>query len=179
MASPFEADGGEQFRAVAKQLRAAADKELTKQLYRALNVGAEPMKESIRKNFATKLPQGGGRGRRSTRKLKSGGIRKGSLRAPESLAARAARATVSVKGRSGRNPAVTITARTSAGKSIDLKALDAGTVRHPTFGHGPWKAQAVTPNLFTDGVEEKLPEVQKEILKGLDNITAMLSGRGT
>jgi hypothetical protein len=178
MASPFEVDGGEQFRAAAKRLRAAGDKELTKELYRALNVGAEPMKESIRKNFATKLPRGGGRGRRATRKLKGGGVSKGRLRAPESLAARAASAGISVKGRAGRNPAVYVTAKTSSGKTIDLKALDAGYVRHPTFGHDPWRVQAVTPNTFTDGVEEKLPGVQKEILKALDNITAMLSGRG-
>ena len=172
------ADGGEQFRAVARQLREIGDKDLTRSLYRALNTGAQPMKDDIRRNFATKLPQGGGRGRRGKGRLRKDGTRaRGSLRAPESLAARAARATISVKGRSGRNPSVAVTARTSRGKSIDLQALEAGTVRHPTFGHAPWKAQAVTPHTFTTGVEKNLPGVQDAIGRELDAISERLAKR--
>lgn len=187
--------GAEQFRDVAKQLRAAGDKDLTRELYAALNRGADPMKEAIRTNFASRLPQGGGRGARRTRKVKTGAtltnavsgkthavkiVRKGGMKASESLAKRAAGATISVKGTAGRNPKVTITARTKAGKSIDLKALDAGNVRHPIFGNRrKWVSQTVTPNTFSDGVESNLDGVRDEILRALDAMTAKLAtGKG-
>lgn len=187
----LSAKGAEQFKAVAKQLRAAGDKDLTRELYAALNRGAEPMKAAIRENFATRLPKSGGRGSRRIRKVKTGKtitnavsgkthavkeIKRGGLKASQSLADRAAGATITIKGRAGRDPKVTITARTKAGKSIDLKALDAGTVRHPVFGHlTRWVTQSVSAKTFSDGVEENLDGVRDEILKALDALTARLA----
>jgi hypothetical protein len=61
-----------------------------------------------------------------------------------------ARITSSIRT-SGNSAGVKIKGgRNSRGGRSDLKAIDAGQVRHPTWGHRPWSAQAVRAGFFTD-----------------------------
>lgn len=183
--------GGQQFQAIAKTLRQVADKDLSREFYSAMQSGARPAIESVRLQFLFRLPAGGGGGKRSYRSRKTGQTltnavsgkthaiktrKAGALKKSESLAQRAAGANIRVVGKSGgANPRVEIVAKAGR-KRIDLKAINEGNVRHPTFGHRDrWVSQSVPAGTFDQGVENKLDEVQKAILAALDNITAKLT----
>jgi len=189
----LEGQGAEKFAAVARQLREEADKNLTREFYAALTKGAQPMVESIREQFRSKLPHSGG-GKRQYRKKRTGAtitnavsgkehavkirVAKG-LKQSESLATRAAQANITIRGKGGTDPQVNITARAKGRKRIDLRNLNAGSVRHPVFGHRDrWQPQNVPADTFTDGVEGKMDGVTEAVLQVLDDMTRRLSAGG-
>ena len=53
---------------------------------------------------------------------------------------------------------------------FDLRSLNRGRLRHPTYGHGPWVSQAVEPGFFTDPIEADLPRLQQGVVKAIDDI---------
>lgn len=149
MVADIRVDGVEHFAQVARALRAAGAKDLRRELYRGLNRATKPLKDAAKANAAT-LPQRGG------------------------LAGRVQRARFSTKGRAGRNPSVSIVAKDAKSRSVDLRALDAGTVRHPTFGHRPWVSQPVTPGWFSKPMEAGADDVAREVLAAVDAVAAKL-----
>lgn len=75
------------------------------------------------------------------------------------LGAWVSRLSITVKFKlSGRRTGITLTGgRNSLGARSDMRAIDRGRVRAPTFGHrgrGAWHTQAVHTGFFTDPVEE-------------------------
>ena len=74
------------------------------------------------------------------------------------LGAWAARSTLSLRiTYTGRSAGIRVRGARKSGKGkADLTGLDAGRVRHPSWGRrarGDWHAQAVTPRVFTDSVD--------------------------
>jgi hypothetical protein len=51
----------------------------------------------------------------------------------------------------------------------DTRSIDAGATRHPTFGHDPWKLQALPSGFFTDGALSELPEFRDGVIRALGN----------
>jgi hypothetical protein len=139
--------GLERFARLSKDLRQAGAKELRRELYRGLQRAAKPLIADA-KVSARSLPHRGG------------------------LADRAARARFRVKARAGRTPSISIVAADAKGRSVDLDALDRGTVRHPTFGHRPWVAQQVRPEWFTRPMVNGSPQVRDEMLRAVDDVAA-------
>lgn len=58
--SDFKVTGADAFAKVARDLKAAGDKKLQRDLYRGLERAAKPIKRDIQQAAATKLPQRGG-----------------------------------------------------------------------------------------------------------------------
>lgn len=127
--------GSEGIAAVAAACRRVGrDRTIVNTMVKEIRQGIPPIRTSIRDNIVEELPHKGGLG-----------VWVAKARITAKIRRAAASAGVAVR-----------VSRTSAsGKRTDLKRIDAGTVRHPTFGHKPWRAQTVNPNSITDGVTEE------------------------
>ena len=143
-------EGADKVAALAKALKQVGDKELSRELYKALNRSTKPLKEAAKESADARLPRGGGLNRR------------------------VAKARMSTRRRGGRNPGVRIVAK---GRAAAL--LDTGRVNHPVFGdRGAWVNGQRVPEArdwFTQPMEEGAPEVRKELVRALDEIARKLA----
>jgi hypothetical protein len=143
----LEISGGtEELAALAKRLHAAgsAGQGIRKNIRSSIRVAAKPLGRFIAVSAGRSLPQRGG------------------------LGYHIAGATASV---TGGVSAAGVSARLSLrDKGYDLKSIDRGRLRHPTFGRrGPddWKDQTVKADTFTDAFKQGAPAIRTEIEKGL------------
>ena len=196
------------FGRLAQDLKAAADKDLTKALYKRLYDASFPIQDAATQGAGASLPKGGGMAVRKTRLRKTGTvfidtgnyahgipggghpfvtrerIRLKSTRPPESLAQRVVQAKWSVKGGGGkRSPSIRLTARGRAGHPIDLRTLDAGRVNHPVFATGPrgtwkWASQSVPQGWFSNPVAEHKDDVRDACMKAVEDVTELLRSKG-
>lgn len=146
----FEVRGAEKFERVAKALRQAGDKELRKELYAGINRATKPLRANARKSAEKNLP-------------KAGGLNK-----------RVARARMSTRRVTGKNPGVKIVA-----KGMDqLGLMDRGMVRHPVYGNRKkWVNQPIpdAEGWFTQPMEDGKPQAQREIVHSLDDVAKKLA----
>jgi hypothetical protein len=146
----LEITGAEKFAVVARALKQAGDKELSKELYAALNRSTKSPRQAARERADERLPRRGGLNRR------------------------VARARLSTRRAAGKNPGVKIVA-----KGLDqLARIDAeGKVRHPTPKGGKWVDQDI-PNArgwFTEPMQAAAPEVRRELVRALDEVARKLA----
>lgn len=66
---------------------------------------------------------------------------------------------------SGRNIAVSI--RAANRQKDSLKGLDAGTLRHPVYGHGPWMTQSVPRGAFSGAFQAGAPQVRDRLRRAV------------
>lgn len=146
--------GWESLAAVARDLKAAGSESrgLKNELQRALRKAGTPLREEAKAAALEELPQSGG------------------------LAEYVATETkFAVRTRLSRNPSVRIVGTHK--KNVDLDSLDRGRIRHLTFGHRPWRDQAIPPGWFSDRMEEVADtKVRADILDAVDIMAAKLSG---
>lgn len=141
------ADSSAQFREAAKALNEAADKGLRREVYAGFRKAAKPLGERMISQGAAEMPHHGG------------------------LAARiAASKLAQSNSTTGRNPSITLSLRSREG--YDLKAMDAGILRHPVFGR--WlagvKPQRLRPGAFTRPFEAGADGVRKEVIAALNRV---------
>lgn len=134
--------GADDLAALSKRLREAGNKDLRRELFRGIQRTTKPVRLAMSAHAGRVLPQRGG------------------------LAAKMARSRFSTKTRTGRNPGVVIAVR----NPIDVRSIDRGRVRHLTFGHRPWKDQAVAPGAFTEPFEDAAPVVRRELLGAMAEV---------
>lgn len=146
----LEIRGAEKFDRVARELKRVGDKELRKELYKALNRATKPMRAEAKKSGQQNLPRAGG------------------------LNKKVGRARLSTKRSAGKNPGVKIVA-----KGMDqLGLMDRGFVRHPVYGNRRrWVTQPIpdAEGWFTTPMEEGKPAAQREIVESLDDIAKKLA----
>lgn len=146
----FEVRGAEKFEKVAKALKTAGDKELRKELYSAINRATKPLRANAKKSAERNLP-------------KAGGLNK-----------RVARARMSARRSTGRNPGVKIVAKGME----QLALMDQGMVRHPVYGNRKrWVNQPIpdAEGWFSKPMEDGKPEAQREIVHALDDVAKKLA----
>ncbi len=154
----IEVVGVEQLAQVARDLKAAGDRDLRKELFRGIQRGARPLKAIAKQAALDELPQSGG------------------------LAERVANAKFSVNVRLGvRNPSIRIVGRgqvgSVTGNVYDLNSMDRGRIRHMTYGHSPWRDQAIKPGWFSDRMELAADTgVRAEILSACTVVANKLGG---
>lgn len=149
--------GADELARVAAALKKAGDRELSKQLGKAVTASVKPAKKRVKSSTTEYLGQRGG------------------------LAKRVSKTTLSHKTRkSGRSPRVTVLAKPGHKTLRDPYRVDRGRIKHPVFGmahsRANWVFQDVRPGWFTTPMRESAPEAQKEILRALDELARRIEG---
>ena len=148
-------EGSSEFFELASWLRAAnaEDKGLARRIRKGLREAAKPLAAEAKDALADAMPSRGGL---------SGIIRD----------ARPGVATSAGGSRLARVEAVV------RSPGHDLASMDAGTLRHPTFGRKPWVSQSVRAGAakaaFEDGMPRVRAEVQQEVSRLLADIAAKI-----
>lgn len=127
-------EGGAELREVAVRLRATGMVGLQRRMYRNIRLATAPAAERVRASAMSTLPRGGG------------------------LNEWVASAVIRTSVTSGpRTAGVTLRMRKTG---HDMKAIDAGVVRHPVYGNTKaWAVTDVQPGFFTKPLEAMRPEV--------------------
>jgi hypothetical protein len=147
----IKTSGTEKLVRLAAAIKASGDKNLQRELRRALQRSAAPLKKSARQGALAILPHRGGL---------------------DELIATRSRITSSLIT-SGRNPGLRIVG--------NAKRLDDGFVRHPRFGHrGPrdWFDERVTPGWFTKPLILDAPKVRENLDRAMDDVARQLERDG-
>ncbi|OFW64730.1 MAG: hypothetical protein A2135_10055 [Actinobacteria bacterium RBG_16_67_15] len=154
----FRVVGAEKLGQLGADLKAAGDKELRKELFRACQRMARPISEAIRDAFRRELPG-----------------QLGSWVADAMVIRRRLRTI-------GKGAGVRFLAkRPKVDGEADLSALDRGRGKHPTFGRSPWVVQAagMRAGIVRRVEESKVTrEAVEEFTQALDRIAESLAGRG-
>jgi len=141
--------GAEKLFRLGAALKAAGNKDLERELRRAMQRSGKPLVAAARWGARRRLPVRGG------------------------LAARVAASKFGVRTRTvgKRGSAVRIVGTSG----YDLQGMDDGLVRHPVFGNRKkWVNEPVRPGWFSDALEGKAPEVRSEIEKAINIVAAKL-----
>lgn len=148
-------EGTEQLERVSARLLEAGNVALQKQMLRNLRVSVQPVKPLIRAEALRTLPHAGG----ANVWVASSKVTVGATVAAKgaNVVVRAAQPNGAVKAKKARAKAAGKTYRGSA--THNLTAIDQGVLRHPTYGHNPWKDTAVKPGFFTRPCKLMAPSV--------------------
>ena len=137
----LEIRGGEQLARLAKDLKAAGEKDLAKELNAGLRGAMEPSKTRMQASARTNLPSRGGFNRKVA----------------------AARFNIRVSTSRG--------IRLVASHRYQLKLIDQGGVRHPLFGdRGHWYLTRFAPGVFTNPFEEMAPQLRDQLNSATQNM---------
>lgn len=134
-------EGADDLQRLADALKAAGDKDLQKQVSKAMRDEARPLGQKVLVRGSEDLPQRGGLAER-VRDMGRVGV-------SSSLRGRAASVQVILRN-----------------KGADLKSMDGGIVRHRVFGSERWVAQQIRAGAFTRAFEAESGEVREAALKG-------------
>ena len=142
--------GAEQLADLSRRLKAAGEKELQRELSKAVNAAVKNVRQVVKQSAMDRLPNRGG------------------------LAARAAKAASPRVRRNGNG--VRVVAVGKKGMK-DLVRLDGGEVRHPVFGNrSAFVGQAVVPGFWTRPMEETSEQARQEIQAAVEAILAKIGG---
>lgn len=173
-------------KALSRDLKEAGRTDLRKELFAGLNRGTKPLRAAAKANALATLPSSGGLAAlvaNATMTVRGAGSAKVTIVARPKRAVgqgerdrferqkRAAEATKDLTLKEGRVRASKL--RTSSAQ--DLQRIDDGTVRHPTFGHGPTVTQAVKPGWFSEPMREGADAVREELLDAIEVVAHELA----
>jgi hypothetical protein len=151
VAVSIEIRGAEQLAALAKSLKQAGDKELQRELAKAVNSATKPIKDAAKQSALRTLP-------------KRGGLNK-----------RVANSKFTTRRRAGARIAGV---RVEVKSDDALGMLDKGTVRHPVHGNRDvWVTQRVTPGWWTDPTEALAPQARRDLEAAMRAIAAKIERR--
>lgn len=168
MALEVTLSGQRQLRELAKRIQDQGDKGLGREMAAALRKVSKPVQASVEAEYETGLPKRGGYVNTFTKSIKwrtalRGGARSASFRL-----------TIFGDG---------------AHEKRDIKALEAGRLRHPVFGRSrrikvgnrkgtiitnPWALTTVRGGYFERGTDSAADKVEAEMSKVLDEFTNRL-----
>jgi hypothetical protein len=153
----IDVTGAEQLALVAHAVRRlGSDRVIVNNMAKEIRSAVPPIRAAVRANALGQLPHRGGLGVWVARARVTARIRRSATNAGISLVG-------------GRN--------SGSRRRTDLRAIDAGTVRHPTYGHGPWTPQTVTPGFFTRAVtDEGATAFRAAVVVAVDNAAREVLG---
>ena len=181
--------GDFQIRAISRKCRemGTEGKGMQKELQAGMQRGARPALSAIRWEALLTLPASGGnqvRKLKITGRVTIGGVeykvrrRAGALKPNESLAHKVANASYVVRSIGGKDPHIQIRGRAKGGQKMDLKSINEGLVRHPTFGRkGPddWEDQPVPKGFFTRACEANKEQVLQGLKAAAESVATKLN----
>jgi len=146
----IEVRASRDLKVLSAKLKEAGDRGLRREVLGGMRAGAKPLIAAARDAARDELPSHGG------------------------LNEWVASATFGVRTLLNANPRVRIVA-TKKGKHHDLKAIDEGRLRHPTFGRPPWVVQPITPHVVTDAMEREVDAVREVLAGAIDDYLRRLT----
>lgn len=147
-------EGGAQLRALSRSLRAAGEdgKQLRRDTLRAIRETAKgPLTDELKKASTSRLPSRHGLAALAAKNLKV-----------------AARTKLT-----GSSAGVTVLVEV---KDMDVTKLNAGKLRHPTYGHRPWVNQKIPAGIFDDAMKAVGGDVAKSIQAVVDDTARKIDG---
>jgi len=155
---PVGGPGPYQLRVLSRRLREAGKEGqgLRRELYAAINRAAKPLAAEIKDpaNLRSHMPN----------------------RYADTLARDL---NVSAAKRAGRDPGVTIRARTGRGRKRKVGLLDQGVIVHPVFGdREDWKSQTkgMHSGFFDDPARRAAPEIRKQVGQAMAAVAKKITG---
>lgn len=142
---PYELKGADDLAHLARVLKAAGEKDLQKRLSKAISDAMKPVRAALPASALAKLPRRGG------------------------LAAQVAASKTRIQR---RNTGRALGVRLRVENKDAIGRINKGTVRHPTFGHGPWVNQAVKPAWFTEPTDAARPAFIAAVDKAMNDVVA-------
>lgn len=162
-------DGAQELQRLARDLKAAGDKDLRRKLYRGFQHIAKPVKAAAQQGALDTLPSSGG----LAAKVAAGQYRV-SVRSRGSGASLQLR----VSAKSGGIRVDHKRKKITAGQ-MDLNAMDRGRLRHPVHGNRHvWVNQKVKPGWFTKSTARSARLAHKEALKVITEVARELAAKG-
>ena len=169
MSLELRIEGADTLRRVAAQMRAEGRKDLGREMGNALSKAADPVKLAIRESAGQTMPKTGG----------YSGLFSKSLR-------------FRLDRRTGQQSASAqlITYADGEGERRDIRALEAGRLRHPVFGRSrrlragkragnlranPWAVTGIRPGFHRRGTVHAMDEAQKQISTVIKNYAERLA----
>jgi hypothetical protein len=163
MALELRIEGAATLHRVAAQMRAEGRKDLGRAMGSALSRAADPVKSSIRESAAQTMPSG------------YSGLFSKSLRFRLDRRNGAQQATATL-----------ITFADGTSERRDVRALEAGRLRHPVFGRGrrlrsgshktnPWAVTNIRPGFHRRGTVHAMDEAQKQLGKVINDYAERLA----
>lgn len=145
----FSASGSVQLAALAKQLKAASRGDLRRELLRGLRQATAPARSTVPESARATLPRRGGLGELIATEVK--------VTTRSSLSGSQARV------------------RIVATENHSIGAIDAGRVRHPTFGKpNSWVTQNVRPGFFSTPMRALQPAAYQQVQAAIVRIQRSL-----
>jgi hypothetical protein len=148
--APLKVVGAEQLAKLSRRLKETGDKEVKKELFKALNRATKKPKAEARARALATLPHRGG------------------------LAKKVAASRFMTRNRTtGKgDPSLQLVAK----GSVSIHAIDAGHVRHPVFGHPDrWVKQSVKAGWFSIPMKDNEKEARREIATSMADLQRTLS----
>jgi hypothetical protein len=138
--------GGEDFARVAKRLKDAGDRELTRELNKAVREAMAPARRAMEQSLDQNLPHRGGFDRKLRGEVKFRIVRR----------ANGLRLTTSHR--------------------YQLRLIDQGRVRHPLFAdRGHWYTTTIEPGVLTKPFEENADQARQKIGEATDRVARKIA----
>ena len=168
MALEVRVEGGAALHRVASEIRREGRKDLAREMSRALSNATDPVRKSIRESADATMPRQGGYQAAFDKSL---------------------RFRMSRTNRSNEASVNLITYADGDSERRDIRALEAGNLRHPVFGRSrpgprkgervanPWAVTKIRAGFHKRGTAGAADEAQKEIVKVADALAERLAGK--
>lgn len=155
MSGDLKVTGGDKFKDLGKRMReqGEAGKGLRRELLAEIREASKPLIVEVKAAEAEKLPHAGG------------------------FADLVAGDRISVANRmTGNRAGIRLTQKGKNGQVRDLAAMDAGNIRHPTYGHKPWVDQSIEAGIWSNTLSnsEAVAEVREHILAAMESTASKL-----
>jgi hypothetical protein len=145
MADGVRVEGTDQLEEIAHALKEASDKDLTNNVRRSMREVAKPVGQAVMREGAVVMPKLGGFSAR---------VEQGKVGISSAIASKQVHVTIALSN-----------------KGVDMKSLDAGTLRHPVFKRADrpviWRSQAVPARAFTTALKAQAPVVRRAVLEAM------------
>lgn len=165
MALDIRVDGAAKLRKLAAQFRREGNKDLSREMSRAVSNAIEPIRRTVRASASEVMPAEGGYKAVFDKSLK-----------------------FRTSQRGGENTAQVQLITYASGKDErrDIRALDKGNLRHPIFGRSrpgrhkgervanPWAVTKIRAGFFKRGTDNAMDEVEKNLIQVADDFTRRL-----
>ena len=146
----FAVTGGNRAHALAKRLKAFEDKQLEKDLRKAISRALKPATKAVRASVPQYMPSGYAPVLAKALRLRTSNLTSG----------------LRITGQAAGNP-----------RPRKVTDLNRGRLRHPVFGNRDiWVTQTVRPRFFDEPLQTRAPRVRAELDTVLDEVAAKLGG---